>query len=99
MAQTASDVQILQTTPCSENQTILAIINGTTSLQPAGSTHLLRGGYQFSVQDLELLHKFNTRTVLTLGAGKGLRVYQNGYAKLAYSVCHAAVHSVIILGA
>jgi hypothetical protein len=100
LAQRASEVQVLQTPLCSENQTILAIINGRTSLQPAGSTQLVHGGYQSSVQDLELLHKFNTRTILTLGTGKGLHVYRNAYAKLAYSVCHASVHhSILILGA
>lgn len=94
LAQRASNVHILQTSLCSQNQTILGIVNGTTSSRPiTGYTHPSHRGYQFSVQDLELLHKFHhTRTILTLGVGRGRHVYQHAYAKLTYSVCQ--VHSV-----
>jgi len=42
--------------------------------------------YQLGVQDLELLSKFQTRTVLSISIGKSLRVYQNEMIKLAFSV-------------
>jgi hypothetical protein len=96
LAHGKSDVQTLQTPLCSENQAALGIINGTTSLQPTGSTHPSHGGFHFSVQDLELLHKFHTRTILTLGTPKSRHIYQNAYAKLAYSVCH--LYSVFLFG-
>lgn len=83
----AGDVQVLQMPLCSENKTILAIIDSTSSLPQLGSSDLRGGDYRFSVQDLRLLHRFSTRTVLTLGQGKSRSVYQNAYAKLGYSVC------------
>jgi hypothetical protein len=42
--------------------------------------------YQLREQDLELLSKFQARTVLTITTDKNLRIYQNEIIKLAYSV-------------
>ena len=42
--------------------------------------------YQFDVQELELLSKFLTRTVLTIGTDKSCYVLQNVIIKLACSV-------------
>lgn len=86
MSQEASDVQSLQTSLCSEHQTVLSIINGTTSLQPKSYMQPIHRGHKFSVQDLELLHKFSTRTILTLGTPRARLIYQKAYTKLAYSV-------------
>ena len=91
----ARGASTLKTPLVSENQTILGIVNGTTNIQPTSATHLFDEGYQFSVQDLNLLHKFHTRTIMTLGAGKGRPVYQNAYANLAYSVGH--IYSILLL--
>jgi len=82
----ASDVQVLRTPLCSEKQTFLSIVNGGPSPGSPGSP--FDGGYQFSLQDMETLHKFHTRTILTLGTLKAghLALYQNAYTKLACSV-------------
>ncbi len=97
LAHGALDFQSLRTPLCSENQTILAVINGPKSPQLNGSTRLINGGDRFSGQYLELLHKFHTRTILTLGTAQFKPIYQNAYAKLVYSVCQ--VHSVFLRGA
>ena len=96
LAHRSSHVQILRDPLNSTTQTTLNLIN-TTSLQLADSTHLAHGAYQFSIQDLELVHKFHTRTTFTLGTGKNLQIYQNAYAKLVCSVRHA--HTVFLLSA
>jgi hypothetical protein len=44
------------------------------------------GGYHFSVRDLELLHHFKTRTLLTLGTGINQEVYRRAFSALVHLV-------------
>jgi hypothetical protein len=48
--------------------------------------------YQLDVQELELLNKFQTRTVLTIGTDKGSHVFQSVIIKLACSVSTLSSH-------
>jgi hypothetical protein len=61
------------------------MINAPLSLQPMGSPDI-SAVYQLNGQDLELLSKFQARTVLTIGTDKSSRIYQNEVIKLACSV-------------
>ncbi|MCJ1380841.1 hypothetical protein MMC17_003950 [Xylographa soralifera] len=78
-------IQTLQIPLCSEHQTILGVINSSTSPTSSDSTQVFHGGYQFCAKDLELLYKFRTRTLLTLGSAEYSSIYQNAFAKLAFS--------------
>ena len=89
----AIKVETLQASPCSENQTILSIINATPCLPLTDSQGSFNKCQQFSVQDLELLRRFHTRTLLTLGPAQSRHIYQNAYIKLTYSVRH--IHSYL----
>jgi hypothetical protein len=81
----AFNIEVPQRFPCSLNQTILGMINASMSPQPMGSPEI-NVVYQLDVQELELLSKFQTRTVLTIGTDKGSLVLQNVIIKLASSV-------------
>ena len=72
--------------PLSENQTILGVINSTTSLGPSEPRRHISEEYHFCTRDLDLLYRFRTRTLLTLGSASYTHFYQNAYAKLVFSV-------------
>jgi hypothetical protein len=61
------------------------MINASLSPQPMGSPEI-NVVYQLDVQELELLSKFQARTVLTIGTDKSSLVLQNVIIKLASSV-------------
>jgi hypothetical protein len=61
------------------------MINASLSPQPMGSPEI-NVVYQLDVQELGLLSKFQTRTVLTIGTDKSSLVLQNVIIKLASSV-------------
>lgn len=61
------------------------MINASLSPQPMRSPEI-NAVYQLDVQELELLSKFQTRTVLTVGTDKGSHVFQNVITRLACSV-------------
>lgn len=65
---------------CSEHQTILSIINQSPGFQLERPAHLIHR--DLCVQDLETLHKFNERTILTLVKFENINLYRNVYAKL-----------------
>ena len=90
-----SEIQTLRIPLCSENQTILGVINTSTSLPSSDSAQTFAEGYQFCAKDLELLYKFRKRTILTLGSADYRSVYQNAYANLAFSVCSALPSRVL----
>jgi hypothetical protein len=82
-----SNVNILQPSLCSKTTAVLAIIDGSrTSPKEFYPAPLVRD-YHFSVQDLELLHKFQTKTISALGTGMNEELYRNAFAKLTLSVC------------
>lgn len=76
----------LKPPPSSEKRLILNIINGAPNLKQVCSPQLHHGSEQFSMQHLELLNNFHTRTILTVGIGKSNPVYRDAYVKLTYSV-------------
>jgi hypothetical protein len=61
------------------------MINTSLSPQPTGSPDV-NVVYQLGVQELELLGKFQTRTVLTLGTDKSSHIFRDVSLKLACSV-------------
>jgi hypothetical protein len=61
------------------------MINASLSPQPMESPEI-NMVYQLDVQELELLSKFQARTVLTIGTDKSSLVLQNVIIKLASSV-------------
>ncbi|MCJ1435841.1 hypothetical protein MMC27_005217 [Xylographa pallens] len=85
LSHSLSEIQTLQIPLCSENQTILGVINTSTRAPSSDSAQTFADGYQFCAKDLELLYKFRKRTLLTLGSAAYSSVYQNAYANLAFS--------------
>jgi hypothetical protein len=81
----AFNIETLQRFPCSLSQTIPSMIAPPLRQQSMGSLES-NALYQLGKQDLELLSKFQTRTVLTISTDKSLRIYQNEIIKLAFSV-------------
>ena len=61
------------------------MINAPPNLQPTESPES-NAVYQLDGQDLELLSKFQTRTVFTIGNDKVGHIFQNEIIKLACSV-------------
>lgn len=96
-AQGVLQVEKLVPPPCSEAQTILSIINdpshraaSTLSSSSTSSSDsicsYLDPVQQFAIEDLELLRKWKSRTMPTLGAGERMQIYDNAYTKLTFSV-------------
>jgi hypothetical protein len=61
------------------------MINASLSPQSMGSQDI-NVAYQLDVQELELLSKFQTRTVFTIGTDKSSHIFQNVIIELACSV-------------
>jgi hypothetical protein len=81
----AFNIEIPQRLPCSPNQIILTMINASLSPQPMGPQDI-NVVHQLGVQELELLSKFQTRTIFTIGSDKSSHVFQNVGIELACSV-------------
>ena len=81
----AFNVKILQRFPSPLDQTIPSVIAPSLRPQSTGSLGS-NASYQLGEQDLELLSKFQARTVFTISTLKSLRVYQSEIIKLTYSV-------------
>ena len=81
-----ANIETLQIMPFSLKQTVPSIIAPALRLQATGSQESRNAIYDFRGQDLELLNRFQTRTVFTITTDKNLHVYQKETFKLAYSV-------------
>lgn len=85
-----SSVNILQWPVLSHSQMVLGFINratgSSTSESSPRSSQSSCEQYDFSSQDLEILYRFHTRTVLTLGSSNVWIANQYVYSKLTYAV-------------
>ena len=79
---------ILQRSMSFENIPIFGSIDVQASLKQSFSPAFFAGDYHFPARDLELLHHFQTRTLLTLGTGKNQEVYREAFNTLVHSVGH-----------
>lgn len=76
----------------SQAEAILSVLNSDTSLGDSGSHPSFSSptNYHFSMQDLRILHRFQQRTLWTMGAGAAIgkerQVYKVAYEKLTMSV-------------
>jgi hypothetical protein len=84
-------MEILQDFPCSLSLTIPSTIAPLLTQQLAGSKES-NALYQLHGQDLELLAKFQTRTVFTITSDRNRRIYQDEMIKLACSVRAHVTH-------
>lgn len=76
-----------QKPPVSVNQIVLGTINSHYGQASADTSLSDSGGvYTLDMQDLELLQKFQARTVLTMGTEKSRNIYQGAVLRLAFSV-------------
>ena len=76
----------LQILPYALKQTVPSIIAPSLRLQSTRSSECRNATYDFQMQDLELLKKFQTRTVFTITTDQNLHLYQNQSLQLAHSV-------------
>ena len=79
---------------CSINQTVLGVINNSLSLSSHGSLQG-NGVYRLDARDLDLLTRFQTRTILTMGTARSAPVYQKEVFAMACIVSLDPVYSVI----
>lgn len=74
----------------SHRQIVLQIINSVKEPQPRGSSsrslQSSHDQYDFSSQDLDVMYRFHTRTILSLGPTNMQQANQFIYSKLTYSV-------------
>ena len=82
----AANIETLQILPHSLKQTIPSPVAPLSRIRSTGSLESRKAIYDFREQDLELLNKFQTRTVYTITTEKNLQFYQKETIKLAYSV-------------
>jgi hypothetical protein len=80
----AFNIEIPQRFPNSLKQDISSVVGPSLRQQSTGPLESSTF-YQLADQDLELLSKFFGRTALTIGAGKGSRLYQYEALELACS--------------
>ena len=89
-----SSINLLQRPVLSHSKMVLGIINSVTELSSSDSTPLSKQSiddqYVFCARDLDVLYRFHTRTILSLGPGSILEANQYVYSRLTYSVrdCH-----------
>ena len=76
----------LQILPYALKQTVPSIITPSLRLRSTRSSDGRDAIYDFQVQDLELLQKFQTRTVYTITTDQNLHLYQKQSLQLAHSV-------------
>jgi hypothetical protein len=77
---------VLQPSISFENLPVFGSIDTQASVKQSFSPAFFAGGYQFSARDLELLHHFKTRTLLTLGTGINQEVYRRAFSALVHLV-------------
>ena len=85
-----SSVNLLQRPVLSHSKMVLGIINSVTELSSSDSTSVSKQSiddqYVFCAHDLDVLYRFHTRTILSLGPGSILEANQYVYSRLTYSV-------------
>lgn len=66
----------------------MQLVHGVADITPVGPGDYVRNGYPLSAESLDLLQKFHTRTVMSLGRGssKAIDVYKSAFATLAFAV-------------
>ena len=82
----AANIETLQIRPYALKQTVSSIIAPSLRLPSTRSSDGKNAIYDFRVQDLELLKKFQARTVFTITTDQNLHMYQKESLKLAHSV-------------
>jgi hypothetical protein len=85
----SSDILVLQPSICLDNSPTSGTLDPTANIKQMFSPALFTTDYQFSALDLELLHKFATKTLFTLGTGRNEDIYRAAFKSLAHSVCSA----------
>ena len=76
----------LQILPYALKQTVSSIITPSLRLRSTGSPNGRDAIYDFQLHDLELLKKFQARTVFTITTDQNLHLYQKQSLQLAHSV-------------
>jgi hypothetical protein len=86
-----SCMEVPSKAPVSMKQTMLQLINYNLRHSPTGN---MFGDqiYKFTAQDLEVLDRFNKRTILTLGTDATQQILQAETPRLACLVSHNDVH-------
>ena len=82
----AANMGALQILPYALKQTVPSIITPSLRLRSTGSSDGRDAIYDFQLRDLELLKKFQTRTVFTITTDQNLHLYQKESFQLAHSV-------------
>ena len=82
----AANMGTLQILPYALKQTVPSIITPSLRLRSTGSSDGRDAIYDFQLRDLELLKKFQTRTVYTITTDQNLHLYQKQSLQLAHSV-------------
>ena len=72
--------------PYSLKQTVPSLIVPSMRSRSKGFLESRIAVYDFRERDLELLHKFQIRTIFTITTDKNLHLYQKEIFMLAYSV-------------
>ena len=82
----AFNLEALQRSTPSLNQTIINMINaqlGTSAMNSPDNS----ASYRLDPYGLELMHKFQSRTVFSIGTKETINIYHHAIARLACSVC------------
>lgn len=82
----AANLGTLQILPYALKQTVSSIITPSLRLPATGFSDGRDAIYDFQMHDLELLRKFQTRTVFTITTDQNLHLYQKQSLQLAHSV-------------
>jgi hypothetical protein len=80
-----------QETPISFNQTVLGVVNTPPRIH---STNPRTTFYELSLEDLEIVSKFQLRTVLTIGTKESVHIYQREWFRFACE--HSMLMHVIL---
>jgi hypothetical protein len=67
------------------NQSMVGMLNDM--LEPETSLAFLPF-CQYTVKDLEVFHRFQTRTVMTIGTARGAPLYRDFIGPMAFNVSH-----------
>ena len=78
------ELRLLLPRACSANQTALSVMNRSFCSEYEG--------YELNLQDLEILNRFQTRTIPTLGTARSIPVYQSETFRLACLVGQTNLH-------
>ena len=78
---------------------VLGIINGVIGLSPSDSIPFSKqpidDQYIFCAHDLDVLYRFHTRTILSLGSSNVQQANQYVYSRLTYSVSEVHIKPLL----